>query len=113
MSQQPALGSEAKLALLYRQLVVLLQRQAKFSADQGWVVASLLQLTDVLTTIADSSPGWSHNLLGAIGLGSSQAGFLIEFLNFFNFLHFFNFGSRIFTFLKCTVAIFRFSLIKW
>jgi len=73
MSLQPTLGSEAKLALLYRQLIVLLQRQAKYSADQGWVVGALIQLTDILAAIADSSPGWSRNLLGAIGLGSSQA----------------------------------------
>ena len=35
-------------------------------------MSSLLQLTDILAAVADSSPGWSHNLLGAIGLG--QAG---------------------------------------
>ena len=34
MSTRPPLGGEAKLALLYRQLVVLLQRQSQYSSDQ-------------------------------------------------------------------------------
>ena len=58
--------------VLYRQLVVLLQRQAQYSTDQ-WVVGALGQFTQILLQLADSSPGWGQNLLGAIGLGSSAA----------------------------------------
>ena len=56
--------------VLYRQLVVLLQRQAQYSTDQ-WVVGALAQFTQILLQLADSSPGWGQNLLGAIGLGTS------------------------------------------
>ena len=63
-------GLEAKLPLLYRQLVVLLQRQAVHSPDH-WVVGAVGQLADLLLQVADSSPGWGQNLLGAMGLGSS------------------------------------------
>lgn len=65
-------GVEPKLPLLYRQIVTLLQRQNEFSVDQGWTCSIILQFCDVLASIADSSPGWGQNLLGAIGLGSSN-----------------------------------------
>ena len=75
MAGRPAaLGLEPKLPLLYRQLVsiwvalitliffekvVLLQRQAKHTADL-WVVGAVSQLCDLLLQIADSSPGWGQ-----------------------------------------------------
>ena len=65
-------GVEPKLPLLYTQMIQLLQRQNQFNTDQGWIVNMILQLCDVLTNIADSSPGWSQNLLGAIGLANSN-----------------------------------------
>ena len=71
LSQQPCPGMEPKLPLMYRQLIVLLQRQSAYSTDQAWVVRALVQFCDVLLTIADSSPGWGQNILGAIGLRSS------------------------------------------
>jgi len=71
LSQQPCPGMEPKLPLLYRELVVLLQRQSAYSTDQAWVVSALVQFCDVLLTVADSSPGWGQNILGAIGLRSS------------------------------------------
>ena len=74
LSLAPGLGAgaEAKLPLLYRQLVTLLQRQNQLGPEPAWTVAALLQLCDVLAAIADTSPGWGQNLLGAIGLGSSN-----------------------------------------
>merc|ERR1712032_735912 len=73
MAGRPAaLGLEPKLPLLYRQLVGLLQRQAKHTADL-WVVGAISQLCDLLLQIADSSPGWGQNLLGAMGLATSAA----------------------------------------
>ena len=63
-------GVEPKLPLLYRQLIILLQRQAELGSDHGWLVSTILQFSDVLAAIADSSPGWGQNILGAIGLGS-------------------------------------------
>ena len=62
---------EPKLPLLYRQFLVLLHRQSVYSSDQVWVVGALVQFCDVLLIIADSSPGWGQNFLGAIGLRSS------------------------------------------
>lgn len=59
-------GREPKLPVLYRQLVVLLHRQAAHSTD-SWVVGALGQLADLLLALADSSPGWGQNLLGAMG----------------------------------------------
>jgi len=57
---------------LYRQVIVLLQRQNEFNPDHSWTVNMILQFCDILSAIADSSPGWGQNLLGAIGLGSSN-----------------------------------------
>ena len=63
---------ESKLPLLYRQVIVLLQRQNEFNPDQSCTVNMILQLCDILSAIADSSCGWGQNFLGAIGLGSSN-----------------------------------------
>jgi hypothetical protein len=71
LSQQPCPGMEPKLPLMYRELLVLLQRQAAYSPDQAWVVGALTQFCHVLLNIAESSPGWGQNFLGAIGLRSS------------------------------------------
>ena len=71
LSQQPCPGMEPKLPLLYRELLILLQRQSAYSPDQGWVAGALVQFCDVLLNIAESSPGWGQNFLGAIGLRSS------------------------------------------
>jgi len=67
-------GLEPKLPLLYRKLVVILQRQVVHAgaSQLGWVVSCLGQLSDVLLSIADASPGWGRNILGAIGLGSNS-----------------------------------------
>ena len=63
---------ESKLPLLYRQVIVLLQRQNEFNMDQSCTVNMILQFCDILSAIADSSCGWGQNFLGAIGLGSSN-----------------------------------------
>ena len=63
---------ESKLPLLYRQVIVLLQRQNEFNPEHSWTVNMILQFCDILSAIADNSPGWGQNLLGAIGLGSSN-----------------------------------------
>ena len=57
----PGPGVETKLPLLYRHVITLLQRQNSINADQGWVVNMIIQLCDVLTNIADSSPGTDHS----------------------------------------------------
>jgi len=49
---------------------VLLQRQVQHSTD-SWAVGQLGQLCELLLQLADCSPGWGQNLLGAIGLGSA------------------------------------------
>ena len=72
LSASPGAGIEAKLPLLYRQMITLLQRQDQIGSDRIWLVNTLLQFCDVLATIADSSPGWGQNILGAIGLGSNS-----------------------------------------
>ena len=51
-------------------MIILLQRQSELGSDHGWLVSTILQFSDVLAAIADSSPGWGQNILGAIGLGS-------------------------------------------
>ena len=66
----PGTNTEPKLALFYRQLVTLIQRQAEHG-DLGWAVRTIAQFSDLLAQLADCSPGWSQNLLGAIGLRSS------------------------------------------
>ena len=71
LSQQPCPGMEPKLPLMYRELLILLQRQSAYSSDQVWVAGALVQFCDVLLNIAESSPGWGQNFLGAIGLRSS------------------------------------------
>jgi len=71
LSQQPCPGIESKLPLLYRELLILLQRQSAYSSDHAWVVGALMQFCDVLLQIAESSPGWGQNFLGAIGLRSA------------------------------------------
>ena len=63
-------GIEPKLPLLYRKLVELLYRQVEYSKDSSWAVNNLVQFTDILVSIAELSPGWGQNLLGAIGLGN-------------------------------------------
>ena len=72
LSLAPGAGIEPKLPLLYRQMINLLQRQAERGSDQAWLVNSLLQFCNVLAAIADSSPGWGQNILGAIGLGTNS-----------------------------------------
>jgi len=66
-------GLEPKLPLLYTKLVNLLHRQVEYSKESSWAVNQLVQLTDILTSIAEQSPGWGQNLLGAIGLGSQDS----------------------------------------
>jgi hypothetical protein len=67
-------GLEAKLPLLYRLLIVLVQRQLNFANEPARVAFMVSQLTDTLLVVADASPGWGQNLLGAIGLGPVGGG---------------------------------------
>ena len=62
-------GLEPKLPILYKKLVQLLNRQVEFTKDIAWSVNCLDQFSDILVSIAETSPGWSQNILGAIGLG--------------------------------------------
>ena len=62
---------EAKLPLLYRLLVVFVQRQLAFANEPGRVADMVGQLAAILANLADASAGWGQNILGAIGLGSA------------------------------------------
>jgi hypothetical protein len=55
--------------------VVFLQRQLSFANDSAGRVADMVgQLAAILVSVADASPGWGQNLLGAIGLSSPGSG---------------------------------------
>jgi len=66
-------GLDCKLPLLYKKLVEMLTRLIIFNKDTAWPVNALAQFSDILVSIADFSPGWGRNILGAIGLGTQTA----------------------------------------
>ena len=86
-------GLEFKLPILYKKLAQLLYRQVELSKDSAWAINSLGQFYEILISISDTSPGWSQNILGAIGLGEIffklQKKILIQKKNFSQFFFIF------------------------